>query len=140
MCTSCLWQTAAQHTKANLNLDIHTLKTVHFNVMTTTGTICKMPNWGSKKNIFEIKKNEKRILKTLLQWRVTSMTTHNKYEPRLSALVKRCYVLTSYNYYYVSVWNIMNAWKHSQLHSWNASCFMVLESLAFIWSHQPVAF
>jgi len=68
-----------------------------------------MSNGGSKKDFFEIKKNEIGILLKLLEWKVTSMTIHCKYETCLSALVKRCYVLTSHNYYYASVWYIMNA-------------------------------
>jgi len=140
ICTSCLWQTAAQHTKTNLNIDIQTLKIIHLNVITTTRPRCKMSNWGSKKDFFEIKENETGILLKLIERKVTSMTIHRKYKTCLPAVVKRCYVLTSYNYDYPSVWNIMNAWKHSQLHSLNASYFMALESVVFPWFHQPVSF
>ena len=100
---------AAQHTKTNLNLDIRTLKIISLNVTTTTRTTCKISNGGTKKYFFEIKKNVTGILLKLLEWKVTSMTIHRKYETCLSALVKRHYVLSSYNYYYASVWNIMNA-------------------------------
>lgn len=112
--TSCLWQTAAQHTKTNLSLDIPTLKIIHLNVITTTRTMCKMSNWGSE----------------ILFWNQEKWNYLNgRWQLWLSIVnTKQC------------VWNIRNAWQHSQLHTLNASCFMVLESLVFIWFHQPVSF
>ena len=66
ICTSYLCQTAAQHT-TNLNLDIHTLKIIHLNAITTTRTTCKTSNWSSMKYFIKMKQNETGILLNLLE-------------------------------------------------------------------------